>query len=518
MRGNPSYIGPFTGGLNTRDSVMELPNSLSPDLLNVIGGNDGTVRKRDPIITNGNTFAAAGAFDITSLFTCKAAGTNNLLAGIGTKIYKTPALGGGAATDITGAAVFTSDTPWSWVNAVSSGGQGPMYGLPGDISSTPQQWTGAGNLNAWTASAGTLPKGDQILYFKNRVVMCGVVVGGGSGVTASKVGDPRAWDTTIVGAAEAWSVNLDPNDGSTCNGMGIVGNYLIVFKKNKIFVIYDMDTGANRQISNNLGVNQGDWRTVVSTPFGLCFMANDGHVYITDGSKVDRLSDIVSDPNASGRQYTKDTLGVPAANSAASLRKAAGFYDNRLYLTVMYSVTLKVLTWVYDFPTKTWWRWSGGVYQYAEIDFVGNIGYNAYGGIINTAAPAPVVGQLFVSGVSDTAGTKNDIGVSYNAYYCTPALAPAGKGINFNLRRRYHALRGFIAGTVDIAMASDVLGSNPPTYTTLQSLTNRPVDFPLENTVYSLGVANNVQFKFTSTDGFAWELHPFYLYTQPRTD
>lgn len=522
MRGLPGYIGPFTGGLNTRDSVMELPNNLSPDLLNVVGGNDGTVRKRDPIVNNQTSidFPFAPVSDVTSIFNCRASGTSGLMCGVGINVYNVPSLGGGAGTNITGIAAIPSNTPWCWINAVASGGQGPVYGIEGDGAAIPQQWTGVGNIAAWTASAGTLFKGEQILYFKNRVIMCGFAVGtNGSGVVASKVGDPRAWDTSLVGSAEAWLTNLDPNDGSACNGIGIVGNYLVVFKKNKVFTIYDIDTGANRQIGSNIGVNQGDWRGIVSTPYGLVFPGSDGHVYITDGTKIDRISDIVGEANASGIQYSKDTLGISAAFSGnAPFRKAAGYYDNRLYMTVTYPITNKVLTWVYDFPTKTWWRWTGGSWQYTEVNVIGQIGYGLYGAVMNLAAPTPVVGKMYVTGTSDTSPAKTDAGINYNAYYCTPALAPANKGVNFNLRRRYHAMRGFIAGTVDIQMASDVLGSNPPTYTTLQSLVNRPVDFPVENTIYSLGVANNVQFKFTSTDGFGWELHPFYLYTQPRTD
>lgn len=520
MRGAPSYIGPFTGGLNTRDSVMELPYTHSPDLLNVIGGSDGAVRKRDPSRTINTNFPAAGANDIKSLFYSE---TQTLfVAAIGAKFYSVPTTGA-ASTDITGAFAPVANCKWCFVEAPTSGGQGPIYFTSNDGGPpTAGQWTGAGNIAAWTASAGALPAGDFMVYFKNRVIMGGKSVGtNGSGITASAVGDPRNWDTTASGSSSAWLTNIDPTDGMKFTGIGIAQSYLVAFKGHKTYLVYDLDTGANRPLSDSIGLKTDNWRTVVNTSYGLVWLAQDGHVYITNGTKIDKLSDVVGESTAGfgGNLSNQVTLGFPAR--LAVVDQAAGFFDDKYYLSITYN-NATIFTFVYDFVTKTWWRFSGGYNQYTNCVSLGGSNGLAGGPRHPTGTQVPIVAALYLPGQNNTSGTGwqdlESSAINYNAYYCTPALSSSGKSNNPNIRKRFHAMRAFIAGNVDVQMASDVLGSNPPTYTTLDSIANTLVDFPIKYTAYSLGVANNVQFKFTSTNGFAWELHPFQLYTQPRSD
>lgn len=517
MRGTPSYIGPFTGGLNTRDSVMELPYTHSPDLLNVIGGKEGTVRKRDACSSMVTSFAAAGVNDVASLFYSET--QDKFICAVGAKFYS--ATTNNITADITGAFVPVVGVKWCFVDAVASGGQGPVYFCSNDGPPTNGYWAGgAGTTQIWTASSGTLPPGDFMVYYKNRIIMGGRSVGtNGCGIAASAVGDPRNWDTTVLGSSSSWLTNIDPNDGFSFTGLGVVGAYVIAFKDNKTYIIYDTDTGANRLLSNSVGLSISNFRTISQTPYGLTWLAQDGHVYSTDGVKIEKLSDII-DSASSGFAAgisTQPTLGFPARIS--STPAAAGYFGDRYYLSMAYN-NVTQFSFCYDFITKTWWRFTGFFYQYANFSSSKQTSGGLAGGMGHiTGTQAPIIQALYLPGLSNTDGSSwKDGGVTYNAYYCTPALASSGKGNNNNLRKRFHAMRGFIAGTVDIQTASDVLGSNPPTFTTIQSLTTRPVDFPVETSIYSLGVSNNIQFKFTSTDGFAWELHPFQVYTQPRTD
>lgn len=516
MRGSPSYVGPFTGGLNTRDSPMEIPITHSPDCIDVIGNKDGSIRKRNPCILVTNTFTGAGANNISALFYSRA--LTQMIVVVNQKVYSVNPTTGVSA-DITGAFPITLvNPPSAFVDAPVSGGQGPVYALTGDATSNNFYWTGAGNIAQWTASAGTLPRAHFMVYFKNRIILAGSQVGtSGTGILASKVGDPRAFDTTLSGASEAWLTNIDPNDGDFVTGLGTIGQYLIVFKSSKIYVVYDLDTGANRPIHTSIGCLSP--RTITSTPYGLTWLANDGHVYITDGSKIERVSDILSPPaHESVQSITVQSLGYNSGGTILS-RQSAGFYfDNRYYVSTE-ATNSTPCTFVYDYKMKSWWKYSPAFTQFATDGFA-----TMYGARRNVTVPQTALWKLFVTKASSGSNEWQDPIGAYGSYYTTPPVAPAGKGQNPNLRRRYHALRGWASGVVDVQMCADQLDNPTPTYTTLLNLTSfglaSDVDFPSEYTAYSMGVANVMRFKFASPAAStkAFEVHPFQIYTQPRTD
>jgi hypothetical protein len=99
---------------------------------------------------------------------------------------------------------------------------------------------------------GAVPNGKFILYVKNRVLIAGVP-GTPHRLYASALGDPRNWGTA---ANQGWAVDLDPNDGDAITGIGVVGPYVMVFKNEKAFTVYDLDTGANRRLSHERRVRR----------------------------------------------------------------------------------------------------------------------------------------------------------------------------------------------------------------------------------------------------------------------
>lgn len=517
MRGQPFIIGPFVGGLNTRDSPLELPLSQTPDAYNIFMDRDGTIRKRNPHAIWGpaSEFSGAGANNITSLFTSQQ--LDKSIVTIGSKVYShNPTVG----TDIS-AGVIGSGLAWSFVDAPVSGGQGPVYGLPGDLgTTTPRQWTGAGAIANWTALAGTLTAGDFMLYFKNRIIMFGLLVGtNGCGLKASKVGDPRAWDTTLTGTAEAWLTDIEPTDGQKINAMGVVGNYLVVFKQYKTYIVYDLDTGANRPLNTSLGCNAK--RTVANSPYGLFFLASDGHVYVTDGTKIEKISDIIGQPmTTESLSATPGMLGDSFVDDSTIVGMPCGFYYKDRYYLSTGATSGTPTTFVYDIPSKTWWRHTMGFSQMA-IDPQGQNW--VIGGLRKAGATSPVIWRLFAPGQPLNLyqdGNGDPSATTYNAYYMTPPLGPTfyRRKIfeDYMIRRRYHAMRGYVGGTVTVQTTLDPV--TPVAPATVASLSSGDVDHPVEQTIYSLGVSNYIQFKFTSTDSNCWCLHPFKIYTQPRTD
>jgi hypothetical protein len=106
----------------------------------------------------------------------------------------------------------------------------------------------------------------------------------GSTLVFSDIGNPRAWPAANV-------VQFDPNDGDSITGLGTIGPYLLVFKRRKTWVVTDLDTGANRRLSGDTGCAAG--RSIVETPLGTFFLTQDKGVYLTNGSSLEPMSDVI---------------------------------------------------------------------------------------------------------------------------------------------------------------------------------------------------------------------------------
>lgn len=527
MRGQPFYIGPWNG-INLRDRLLEIPINELPAASNCIGNVDGTISKRKPCV-NRISFSGVGANDITSLsFIEGALGVPvAFLGAAGTKMYLID-LNGGSAAPISGALVLPSalSARWTWIKAPVSGAQGPFYGLSGDSAYVPKQWDGSGAaMTDWTASAGTLEPGAQMIFFKNRVIMWGFTIpttsAPATAIKASKVGDPRNWDTTVSGADSAWQTAIDPNDGGPITGIAAWKSYLLVFKESKVYLVYDLDSGANRSISNNLGT--ADRKTICSTPYGITFINTDGQLYITDGVKFTKISDNLRGPGSASVMDLPVTSWPWPWNEGDTATCA--FADDKLY----YSNGIH--TWVYDFVLSSWWYYGGVPLAAMAVRPGTNLTTSEiYGTVKHTAGlEAPLFWQLFTLPTSNAAGNWRDGvsltgvgGTAYTAFFDTIPLAPMyfRRKIfqDYIIRRRYHAMRGYISGVVTVMYALDSLNAIP-TYTALGTTAyGTGTETAQQNTYYSLGVGNALRLRFTSADGNAWAVHPFAIFTQPRTD
>jgi hypothetical protein len=504
MRGQPFHIDP-AGGLNSRDGLLSMEMQFSPDCLNVVGGPDGTIRKRNPAQTFSAALPGIGLNDAYSLHASPAT-TSFVAVGGGTsgKIYGIDI--NGVVTDITGAKTWAANSRWTFVDAIASGGQGPVFGIVSDdLASVPYHWTGAGNIAQWTASAGTLPNGKHMVYFKNRVIMCGFNVGSGYGIKASAVGDPRNWDTTVVGSASAWLTNIDPNDGEIFQALGVVGPYVLAFKAHKTYLIYDLNSGANRQISNTLGTIS--MRSVVNTPYGCCFVATDGHVYLTDGRKFDKLSDIVDKTPFS---RTSMTLGE-TLHANTDPKTACVYFNNHLYVCNSPQYCLD-----YNFITKTWWAHSTAFWD-AKVTAITNKTSELFSAYRGFGLAAGRVENLFVPNVLGP--NALDPSGSYDSHIITIPLAPIyfRRRIfqDYMVKHRYHAVR-FRHGFQLNLMKTNDFGN---IWTSMGNYIGGAPTSPVEKTAYSLGVSNSLMLQFASNDGETpWVLYPFSIFTQPRTN
>ena len=411
MRGAPFPITDFSGGLNSKAAPYLLGPNQARDLLNVQSLTDGGIVKRDGLVT-----FSRPADTLTSLYGLEATASDYLIGAGGTTLYKITSAG--VASSIkTG---LTRNARWEWVQTQTSGGQGPLYGSNG--TDTPQQWDGsAASTSDWTASSGSVPRATYLTFHANYVFAAGVASAPDSlywcNIVAGTGTDARDWPAANV-------AKFDPNDGDLILGLGKTGPLLLVFKRRKVFAVYDPSTGANRRISDSIGCVSH--RSIAETPAGTFFLSENG-VYRTNGSTVELMSDAI-------------TPTIALLNSA----NAAGVYwNNHYYLSFPSSgVTLD-----FDLTKGSWWEHSISSNQFAIWHGTGSAG------LYSAKASSAVVDRCLV------AGTPTDNGAAMQWHWRGPWLSPSG-----DLRRTrptpYHRKRwrqirveGF--GTVDFSIAKD---------------------------------------------------------------
>lgn len=383
MRGRTVNYVDFSGGLNTQAAPFALEQAQVRDALNVHVSPTGTVRKR-----HGFTTLSATAGIVNSLAPANTT-AKSLIAATGTELYKVQE--NGTVTSI--ASGLTSDARWEWVQAqFGAGPVGPMYGING--FDTPQRWDGAaGSTSDWVATTGTVPATTTIMKFHgSRIWMAG---DGSSrlyfsGITGTAV-DTLNWDGDNF-------VDLEPEDGDAITALGSSGPNLLVFKARKTFVVYDLFTGANRKLSDEIGCIAP--RSVVETPAGTFFLSETDGVLATDGSKIRRVSDNVI------------TSFTSAAASQPTLAQAAAVYSGSSYfLSIASGLVVNDVTYEYDLQTQSWWRHSCAANQWALVDPVGSP-------VLYTANPAgATVQKAFVGGTFTDVDDVYDGGAYFTTAY-----------------------------------------------------------------------------------------------------
>lgn len=378
MRGSPILFQNFVGGVNALDAPYNLKNNEARDARNVVSTVRGAIRKRD----GAQPFATPGAA-LTSLY-----GSNSplvLIGATGATVYSITS-GGTVTSRATG---LTAGSLWEWVNAPANGGQGPLYGANG---SEARQWDGAAaSMSAWTAASGTLPIPKYLLAKANRVWAANMtsylgVSDASSALAWSDIGNPRAWP--------AENVNLfDPNDGEGLSGIGTSGAFMLVFKPSKAFIVYDLNTGANRPVGE--GVGCVSHRSIVETPYGTYFLSRNQGVMRTNGQTFQSVSDRI--------------LPFLRAIPTAMLQRAAGaFFGDHYYLSIAQAGSVNSLLLDYDIKLDSWW-----IHSLPEADLTvwqANNAVSLYGSKETTAG----VRKLFVPGLTQ------DEGANFTAYWTGP--------------------------------------------------------------------------------------------------
>lgn len=407
MRGAPLVYSDFSGGLNTQDAPYLLTGNQCRDALNVHTSASGDIEKRNGFVTLSGATLTGAPVNATNVHTLYPANTTTKsLLGVASTattdtIFKMTQAGTASVLK-TG---LTANTRWHWAQAEVNGAQGPLFGLNG--VDTPQRWNGeAGSTSDWTATMGTVPKEAKYLtYFSSRLWCAQGSRLFYSGITGSTP-DPTNWD------AENF-VDLEPNDGQSITGIGVVSSQLIVFKSRKTYVIYDPVTAANRLISNNIGCVAH--RSIVQTPAGLFFLSEDQGVCKTDAKGCAPFSDQI-----------KPIMDDVAATSSTQAQAAGTLLGRRYKLSVSTGGTRNDRTLEYDLITGSWWIHDCASNQYALLDPGGtDILYSA-----DSLASARI-SKAFVANVFQDNGSN----YKGKSFYVTPHYAWSQNGRSIDPHR-----------------------------------------------------------------------------------
>lgn len=409
--GAPSVFQDFRRGVNLQSAPYLLETSEARDARNVHGSVLGSIKKRRGFEKLGTNALSDLDGPPHSLFPVNLASKSLLMvaksaAGTSDRIVK---------LDLTGAPVtlksgLSQGKRWEFVQAPTSGGQGPIFGING--TDTPQYWDGSsGFTNNWTAATGTVPQNARFLIYHQDAIWaagdpanpatiqsCGLTGGG------TPIPDPRNWSTDYLDQVE-------PNDGQAITAIGACGPYLIVAKARKLYAMPSFESRNYRKISSEIGCIAH--RTMVETSRGTMFLSEDLGVCVTDGTDVTP----VSDPVLPLLRAAAD------ANAAVFSQACATYYQGSYFLSIPESSSSNDLTLEFQVDTGAWWIHTCASNQFALVD-------PTAAPILFSASPAlKQVDKAFVEGV------HGDYGAAFNTYWTSPFLTWGNPHLNKRVRQ-----------------------------------------------------------------------------------
>lgn len=243
-----------------------------------------------------------------------------------------------SSANITGAYALSNPNPAAhMVAGVTDGAAVQSVGI---FSNEGWTWGGGGNIAAWTATLGSLPSGNRPMTWTNNRMYGVSSTANLSTLVWSDILDANSWPTdNFVQVGNS-------SDGEAISAIVAFGPYILLFRYNSIYVIYDLDTGANRLLTDDVGTLS--WRTCAASPYGVFFLGGDGIMYLTNGSSVSPISRSIADA-------VDDPTGL--INVAVG-RGPVGFYHDDWYELSLWNGTNYNRHLRYHIPTKSWWEQS----------------------------------------------------------------------------------------------------------------------------------------------------------------
>jgi hypothetical protein len=508
-RGRPYRFRRFARGLNTADGPYGLTDgyaddptargSEARDVLNVVSKHRGNVRKRPGsstfnMLSSGDELLDLAAVDSDAAGLMLAATTTGSLLAIDDVAVRTTLASG-----------LSTSARWAWQHLPVIAGQGPYYGMNG--TDTPRYVTAALATAAWTATTGTVPNGTMMVYANNRLWVSGVA-SDTYGVFFSNVGDPRDWPVANI-------TRFEPGDGQPVTGLGLAGPYVLVFKERAIYTIYDLDTSANRKLTDQAGTLSP--KSIVATDRGTFFLDSERGVLVTDGNDVRSVSEQI--------QPTIDRISD--ADKAAVV---GAWWQGHYYMACRLDGTTYTLL-DYDAELDSWWVHSHEARTITVFDR--GAGPELYAGLaahgINFAPHLPILIRATVSRLM-VDGLLTDDGANYRSYWSGP-FHDFGSP---HLQKRCRAIQLDGRGKADVYVLQDFFNGQGSLEDTAhfvgdQSTFGGDGNFGGagtfgggvtigEDTLYSLGVGRVWSITVGNETSDDWELDSYVMLMESRQD
>jgi len=280
----PISIVKLGSGLNTASGPLNLQENESSDLLNADFDKFGSVRKRNGYI-HLNATAIGNTQTCLGLYWYQTATAEKAINVSGPYVYRMDALDG-TWDYITGTTTLKTPTDY-YISFTTFNGKV----LFTNDYNTPQQWANSGSCTSMTVPTG-LTQAKFITNFQNYCIMANCVVSG--------VDSPTRWYWSNYKDEATWTatdfLEAGYNDGEQITGIRVLGDRLVIFKENSIWVATftgDANIPFIQQKSNST-VGCAFSRSIQEIDNGLMFGSWDG-LYYFDGSNSYKTSDRIND-------------------------------------------------------------------------------------------------------------------------------------------------------------------------------------------------------------------------------
>jgi hypothetical protein len=305
-------LSDYRGGLNTKDGPFGLEPNEAQSLLNVVLSTRGVLSQREGKsrldVLGGHPSGARTDhmrpwYNPTAKFLIlSAAGSIYSLSGNLITLRQTGA-GGSVWSFEQGTNVSNLDFLWA-MNGVDA----------------PVRWDGlTGTFSAW---ANTPPNGTMLRLWKNRMCIAGQAANP-QRLFFSDIGNPESPAATY---GTNWiDIKSTEDDRDPITWLEVVGDYLLVFKRNSVWRVHDSNTFANTRLGNP-GCEGRFQSAVVGN---RCYFFSRAGIWSTTGSEAPAYeSDKIEN-------FLQDNLNY----SALSRVRLCGFRHQKLYIAVPFGTT-----------------------------------------------------------------------------------------------------------------------------------------------------------------------------------
>lgn len=324
----------YSKGYNDTMKPEVLPAGYAADILNGVV-DSGALEKRKGYTAVG---ATGGDYAILGLGALeKADGTKRIYRTLNTKIQ---VYDGSSWADVTGTGGgLTAGLDMNFCQAANN-----VYTFNGTDNSRKLDGSTAADITA-------IPKGKYAVWFHNYMFVAGV----------SSV--PSRLYFSNVEAPETWTaadyIDINPDDGDSITGLDVLGDELIIYKKNRVWALTGFSTAGftitkvNNRIGGHGCVAPRSVQSIGNDAFFLSFIGNQPHIRTLQRTRYA--------VNVAGGIISEDIEATFNGANKSRLNQAASIFDGRKYY-LSYptgSSTTNDGVVIYDTIHKGFVRWTG---------------------------------------------------------------------------------------------------------------------------------------------------------------